>query len=656
MNNKFYFKLAISNIKSNSKTYIPYILTCIGSICMFYIMHAISGDPGLDTMSGSQSLKLLLRLGSIIVAIFSVIIIFYTNSFLIKRRKKELGLYNILGMEKRHIGRVMFFETIIVSIGCIISGILLGLLLEKLMFMVLLKILSFDVPLGFSISAKSVVTSIVLFICTFMVTLLNNLRQIHLTNPIELLRGGNIGEREPKVKWPLVVIGVTTLGAGYYIALTTDAPLKALLIFFFAVILVIIGTYSLFTAGSIAVLKVLKKNKKFYYQTKHFTSVSGMIYRMKQNAAGLASICILATAVLVTLSTTVSMFAGQDDIMRRRFGRDLYVGSPVIDEAAVSSMEKYVQDAADNHGIKIDNELKFSDITTAFIKNGSNFEGESGEVSTDNAAVMYFISLDEYNSMEGKDETLDEGQILLCSVNGEKLDKSINVLGTELQVKNFYNEIKAESLNSVAVFDSYYVIVKDMDTVKDIFKNYEVQQSYNYGFDMSGASDDEKLEFYEEISKEFESSYGANVECVIEARQSFFAVYGGLFFLGIFLGILFLLATVLIIYYKQVSEGYDDRRRFEIMQQVGMSKEEVKKTIHSQVLMVFFLPLAVAGVHIAFSFRVITKLLAVLNFTNIKLFALCTVITVLIFAVFYAVIYFLTAKTYYKIVNQKYEY
>ena len=327
MNNRFFSKLAASNIKKNGKAYIPYILSCVMTVALFYIVKSLSYNPGLKNMVGSSTMMTMMSMCSVIIALFAIVFLFYTNSFLMKRRKKEFGVFNILGMEKSHIAKTMAWENFYVTLISIVGGLVIGLALDKAMFLLIAQVLNEEITLGFFISDKAIISTIVMFCIIFLLILLNSIRQIHTANPIELVTAGNAGEREPKTKWVLAILGLLSLGAGYYIALTIENPLTALVYFFFAVILVIIGTYMLFTAGSIALLKILRKNKKYYYKTKHFTSISGMIYRMKQNAVGLANICILSTAVLVMVSSTSSLMLGLQDVIATRYPNDFVVYS-----------------------------------------------------------------------------------------------------------------------------------------------------------------------------------------------------------------------------------------------------------------------------------------------------------------------------------------
>ena len=654
----FYAKLSLTNIKKNRKTYFPYILTCIGTIVMYYILHFISVNEGLDQMSGGTSLKNLLGFGTYVIAIFSVIFLFYTNSFLIKRRKKEFGLYNILGMEKKHIARMMVWETFFVSFVSLVVGLMTGILTSKLMFLLLLNLLHFEVPFGYYISWDSVRATLILFAMIFILTLLNNLRQIHLAKPIELITGGQTGEKEPKTKWILTIVGTLSLAGGYYIALTTESPLDALELFFTAVVLVIIGTFALFTAGTIALLKILRKNKKFYYQTKHFVNISGMIYRMKQNAAGLASICILSTAVLVMLSTTVALYLGMEDQLRTRFPRNIVLTAQNVSEEGSKKIDQIVLEEATNYHIKMENRINYRSVEFPATQDGHAFSrSQSGSRSMNNITMLNVIPLSEYNKMENRSVQLAENEVLLFTFRGEIAQDTIDISGKEYQIKDRLDHLTIDGIASALLVNTYCLVVPDIETIEYINKSLNekpdnmVDLSYFYAFDAEGKAEDEIALTHVLQQKLQENGIEGMVEGAEESKESFYSLYGGLFFLGIFLGALFIMATVLIIYYKQISEGFDDKHRFEIMQKVGLSKAEIKSSIRSQVLMVFFLPLFTAVIHIAFAFSVITKLLALFNLTNVNLFALTTAGTILVFGVFYGLVYSLTAREYYRIVS-----
>ena len=659
MKKMFYSTLAVTNIKKNRQTYIPYILSCIGTIMMFYIMASMRHNPGLNKIIGGENLKIILNFGIYVIGFFSVIFLFYTNSFLIKRRKKEFGLYNILGMEKKHISKVTFFETLYVGILSLGIGIPGGVLLSKLMFLLLLKIVDYQVQFGFEISFKALIATLVLFSGIFLISFLNTVRQVHLSKPIDLLKGGQVGEKEPKSSWLLAVIGAICLGIGYYIALTTKSPMTAMSMFFFAVIMVIIGTYALFISGSIYILKLLRKNKKYYYQTKHFTTVSGMIYRMKQNSAGLANICILATVVLVMLSTTVSMYIGMENILRTRYERNVIVSGQSMTQAQIQKADKIIEEVTGKMGIKPKDTIHYSSIDLYMQRKGSDFivydEGDNALTIADISSVNV-LSLGEYNKIMGENKTLSQGEVLLYTIKGEIKENNLKIGYKSFSIKERLKDLNISKRDSSILTEGYCIVVYDENIQSQLLpmgKNRKLIEglSYNYGFDVQGDSSTQ-VALSTAIGSALEKA-GLNVrsECAEAGRKDFYAIYGGLLFLGLFLVILFIMATVLIIYYKQISEGYDDKERFEIMQKVGMSREEVKKSIQSQVLTVFFLPLVLAGIHVAFSFKVIVKLLLLLNLTDVSLFATCTVATFLVFAMFYAAVYGLTARTYYRIVK-----
>ena len=651
----FYQKLALNNLKKNSQTYRAYLLTCMGTICMYFVMHAISVNQALDQMSGGTQLKVLLFFGVIVIAIFSTIFLLYTNSFLIKRRKKEFGLFNILGMEKRHLAKIMFWETLFIALLGLTIGIISGMILSKLMFLVLLKLIAFNVPLAFEIPFSSITTSVALFGGIFALSLLYNLGQIQLAKPIELLRGEQMGEREPKTKWLLILIGALSLGAGYYIALITESPLQAFSRFFLAVLLVMVGTYSLFTAGSVGILKLLRGNKNFYYQPRHFTAVSGLLFRMKQNAVGLANICILSTAVLVTLSTTFALYVGVEDQLRNRFPRSIDIVVYDVENTDMGDIRAIVFPILERHAVQPQELLDFRNLTITVAQEGNSFlvGREYFSDFSPNVGFLSFLTLADYQKIVNKPLSLEEDEIILCSDNSYPY-VTLTVLERTFTVKEQGTPFTGQGyLDS---FNSYFVIVKDLEVLEELHeaqaKVYGESASdftQYLGFELESTPQQE-LEIYKEIRARI-AGPSISINSRAAERDSFYMLYGGLFFIGIFLGALFLMGTVLIIYYKQITEGYDDQRRFEIMQQVGMGQKEVKKTIRSQVLMVFFLPLVTAGIHVLFAFKMITRLLMVFNLTNVQLFAWCCLGTFAVFALFYGLVYSLTARVYYKIVS-----
>lgn len=642
MNNFIYEKLAVTNLKNNRKTYVPYIFTGVLTVMMFYIIDALSRGKGIT----QDTLKICLQYATGVIVVFAVIFLFYTNSFLIKRRKKEIGVYNILGMGKRHIARMMAVETILTAGISILGGLVFGIIFGKLMYLLLLKILHNSVDMQFSVNGTAIVQTVILFAGIFLLTYLYNILQIQLVNPVELLHGGNQGEKEPKSRWLLVIVGVAALGNGYWIALTTEAPLEALLKFFVAVVCVIIGTYALFIAGSIVVLKILRKNKAYYYNPKHFTSVSGMIYRMKQNGAGLANICVLSTMVLVMVSTTVSLYAGMEDILDSRFPRDVSIVCNEADTNKEETLQRLIKEQCEKAGVKITDRVRYRYGSMNAVLKGDKLENVDQYYPDNHFYYVEMMTQDEYNRIEKRNVSLEEQEILTYTSNGKCGKKEINIAGRNYQVKKELSEMTSQPKSTAEMYKTLYIVFANAEQIERI-------ESFSYAdkFNLKG-DDGKQKEALEQIQNEFYEKFpDGTMESRMLSRSSFYELYGGLFFIGIYLGSMFIMATVLIIYYKQISEGYDDRERYQIMQKVGMSKKEVKRSIRSQVLSVFFLPLIVAVIHVAVAFKVMTKILGVLNLTNVSLFAVCTIITIAVFAVFYIIVYSITAKEYYRIVN-----
>ena len=678
MNSKIYGKLAVTNLKNNGKSYIPYVLASAFSVMMYYIMDNLYRNRSL--VEKGSPLAIMLSYAAAVLLIFSVIFLFYINSFLIKRRKKELGIYNILGMGKGHLGKMLFLESVITTGASIIGGILAGILFGKLVYLILLKILHMGGKIEYRISLASTGITTILFGAIFILIFLYNLLQMKLSNPIELLRGGNTGEREPKTKWIMTIIGILCLAGGYSIALTTKEPMAALGKFFIAVILVIIGTYALFMAGSIAFLKMLRNRKSYYYKTRHFTAVSGMIYRMKQNAVGLANICILSTMVLVMVSMTVSLYGGLNDVIATRFPYEAQITSSGINQKEEEQIEEVINNMTKKNHTVPTSQIRFhmGRFTTVYNNKTKKFDMMvAGDYTNSNAADLVMIPLSDYNQTEGKNVKLKENEVLLYHRNHNKNDnkshkksdtdtqkdkKVIQLNNRSYTVVDELDRLAIAKADTTSFIDGWYVVVKDSSIItsylKEIYENSNIYDElkeyygkihYSYSFNLNGSRAN-RTKTEKSIQKQLQKKFA---NCSIESRElsreSFYELYGGFLFIGIFLGIIFLMATTLIIYYKQISEGYDDRERYQIMQKVGMSKKEVRQSIRSQVLLVFFLPLIMAVIHLAFAFKIITKLLSVLNLTNISLFFMYTVGTVAVFAVIYAIIYSITAKEYYKI-------
>ena len=676
MGKLLYPRLAWQNIKGDRRFFAPYFLALLGNVAAFYIMTALAVDPGMSQLHGAMYVQSFCFMGMFIAAVFSAVFLLYVNGFLMKQRKKALGLYNILGMGKSHIAAVLFFETLFVGGAGIVCGLLTGLLFHKLVTLALYKLLRFAVPFGFAISWDAMARTAVLFGVLIGLTLLSNLNKVRVSKPIELLYGGQVGEREPRTKWFMTLLGVLTLGAGYYIALRTTNGMEAIAFYFVAVFLVIIGTYCLFTAVSIFVLKALRANKRFYYKTSHFIGVSGMLYRMKQNAVGLANICILSTMVMVMVSGTLSLYLGTQDIVNRQAPSDLTVlvrydpdeAEPFDPAAMLRFQEGFIQD----QGYSVSEDLIYSSFTFTVgrLPDGS-YTTENDLVTLGTAiTTIQVLTQDAYAAATGVSLGLEAGEVAfggeedVLTIHWGTLEGAGSFGRSDLTVAQHLEE----SLSAdAAVSDTSTLVVADTAALMELYE----KQKEAYGEDSSWMewqasfsvdATDEELRAVQQAYNQYVRddavfagtgkwwSCGWTLRCDVEADA--YGLAGGFLFLGIFLGTIFLMATVLIIYYKQISEGYEDKARFEIMQKVGLSREEVRASIRSQVLMVFFLPIAVAAIHILFDFNMVEKLLTLFQVYNTTLTALCTLGTVLVFFLVYGAVYLLTARTYYKIVER----
>ena len=692
----FYPKLAARSIKNNRQFYLPYILTVIGTCAAMYILYALNFDPGFDqlgagTTNGQAYVQFFMQLGIVMVSLFCFIFLVYTNSFLMKRRTKELGLYNVLGMGKKNIAGILVFESLYIAVIGIVLGLALGVLLHKLMLLLLYWLMRLPAPFGFAIQVKAMVNTSVFFVVIIFLTLILNLWRVGRSKPVELLRGGNVGEKEPRINWLVVVIGVLTLGGGYFIAVWVKDSVMAIAFYFVAVFLVIIGTYCLFTSLSILALKALKKNKRYYYKSKHFISVSGMLYRMKRNGVGLANICIIATMVMVMISGTLSLYLGCDEVVRLNTPTDIVVqgrhyyhyttdeNGEIDPEQTVpinpEALNNYVLELFAEAGAEPTSGYQIEDLyvnTEVITKNGTH-------VSTE----FYIITADTYAAITGEEApVLGKGEALaVLSVPGandqlregfsfQEYDLDGNLTGNpgpEFTIvgecENILNNIVRTDALLAAGEENYVLMVVDgTETLDEIGKTTVTGIYYWEGrYNFATLSDAEQNALYDAFWAENHDFSAADCGYVayfrtdtrVDVESDIFGLAGGFLFLGVFLGLVFMMAAVLIIYYKQVSEGYEDQRRFDIMRKVGLSRREARRSIRSQILTVFFLPLIVAAVHIAFDFKLVLQLLTLFALRNTTLTALCTLGTLAAFCLIYALVYMLTARAYYKIVDAR---
>lgn len=671
MNRGLYFKLAFTNIRKNKNAFFPFLLSAIAMVAMFYMLLSIEGQSD-GLYYGAEYMSEILGFGVWISGIISVIIIFYTNSFLMKQRTRELGLYNVLGMEKKHIAKVITWEIAIVAVCGIAAGLVLGVVFSRLLFLVLIRMIGLEPKFVFFVSLRAVAITIVVFAVVFAAAVFQNLIKAARLKPVDLMRETNAGEKEPKAKWLLAFLGVVALGIGYEIALTTENPLSALTLFFVAVILVIIGTYFLFVAGSIVLLKMLKNNKRFYYHKTHFVTVSGMMYRMKQNAMGLASICILVTMVIVVLSTTVSLYVGIEDEQRHRYPKDVSIeliceGKTLQEsEKMTEQLKEVTEKLAQKRDVTIQSVESYVDYSMMFVQDKKNSFQSSGLTDYTAADILSLqvMLLSEYNELtESSLVQKGEAPLLLSNEEAEIGGDSIELDGIKLNIQNegavngkFEDNLYAEAVLLFSDYDEMAELCKKLsDGAEGMKGNFKPQLQKNYNFDLSG-----KWENKEAYGRQIKNYLKKNnikdiylIEDYYSTWQESRGLYASVFFIGIFIGILFLVATVLIIYYKQISEGYGDQRNFQIMSKIGLANREISRIINSQIRMVFLLPIIMAVVHICFAFPIIKNIMSMLNLTNVKLFLGCTAGTVFVFLIIYMLVYKITSRVYYQIVGRR---
>lgn len=636
---KFYLKLALGNIKKNKKLYSSYFISTIFSIALYFIIKTVGNSP---TLKGQDSITMFLNLGGYVIALFSLIFLFYTNSFVIKNRKKEISLYHILGMEKRNVRSMMLLETIVIALISLVSGIVIGMLLSQITSVIILRIIHKSIHFSLIFSIDAFIKTIIIFSIIFFLSLIYNISVVVRSNPIELLKGQNIGEKEPKTKIFLTLLGIIALGAGYYIALSITDPMQAMALFFVAVILVMIGTYCLFTAGSIALLKFLKSRRNFYYQPTHFTSISGLLYRMEQNAVGLANICILCTCVLVTLSSTICLYNGIQDSVDRHCYMD---GNIIINNS--THPEQVYQDVKEALKGKKYNTLYSLPVYSYNAQLKKN-QVKLNTYDYNNLACVNIVSLEDYNHHLHQNISLDSSEALLYSY--ENYDyRTITLQGVPFTIKE---QIKNRQVQTNHCYASHNLtIILTENTLKQFhLKN----QTYFIGFNASNKVVKETINkiFDVDYTNSLGENYFLRSQNSFEDEKVIYEIYSSLLFIGIFLSIMFLVAAIVIIYNKQISEGFEDQNKFEILQNVGMSQKEVKQTIQFQVLIFFFVPLIVAIIHLAFAYPLILRILKRLLQSDKNIYLVSTAGCIIGLVIIYTIVYLMTSKAYYRIVKR----
>lgn len=660
--NRLYFRLAVTNLKNNRQFYLPYILAGMVSAMMFYIMRAIQGSDGIAVMRGAETVYIMLTMGLVIVALCTGIFLFYTNSFVMKRRRKELGVYNILGMEKKHIAKVMAWEAVILYAFTVCGGLVLGIVFHKLVAMFLVKLIGMSESIPFYVSGWGCLQTAELFGLVYVLMLLYNFLQVSLANPITLLHGNNVGEREPKVRWIAALSGIACILTGYYLAVTAQGILEAVNMFFAAVILVIVGTYALFLSVSIAFLKMLKRNKKYYYQTAHFITVSGMLYRMKRNAVGLANICVLSTMVLVIISTTVCLYMGGEDSIRNNFPSEI-ITTLYFDRIPTQDDREFIAnqiaDVAQRQNRELTSVSEYANIVSLVHMEGNvveRYDNTNPSYGFEDMGMLYVMARADYEKFTGHVyEPIAQGSVLVTASNAFDADV-IRIFGTDCLVAGkmpFSEEFPDKEIQMLLGSQPMIYIVVEDALALEPFLSGEVQ--YHMEIDTDGSIEERKAfaaavrETLETCRKKIAFTSGM-VTSRTEQRKEYMELNGGFLFLGLFLGILFLMITVLIIYYKQISEGFEDRERFAIMTKVGMGREVVKAAINTQVRTVFFMPIIVAVLHLAMAFPMLKTIMFVFGLMNTELFVGCLIVTAAVFAMIYFIVFQATSRSYYRIV------
>ena len=660
--NLFYSKFALNNLVKNKRFILPYILSTIFTIASFYILTSLSLGKNLDKLpQGISATKQVLGFGVIVIAIFSAIFLFYTYSFLIKRRVREFGLYSVLGMTKKQIARILILETIFIAVLTLVFGLAFGLLFDKLMLLVLLKLFTAGVSFGFVITPIAVFLTILLFGGIFFLLLIYTVVKISRLKIVALLKEENHGEREPKARFILAILGLGLTGYGYYLAQTIQNPIKAITMFFVAVLAVIFGTYLIFMAVSITVLKLMKNNKTFYYKPKNFISVSGLLYRMKRNAVGLANICILSTMVLVTMGTTSALYAGSEDAYNTRFPRDIIINGYRSTEGKLAEIEKNVKKATQDAGVEAKDLVSYNMLNVVGRLNGTEINYVSEFTgSFDKIKSIVVLELKDYNKVSKEQKTLNNGETLLfIDKKGKYEANEIAVQGVNLKIKEKLTDFPGALGTAAAnIMDTYYVVVKDKDTVKEIESALKKKLSisddeggiFNYvGFNISDKTKEAKVI---ENFKQLEKEGNINIEGKAENETNFKGFYASFLFIGMFISMIFVVSQVVIMYYKQISEGYEDKGKFGIMRKVGLTDRQIKQSIRSQVLMIFFAPLAVATLHTVVAYPFIEKILKLFLATDNNVFLIALAVTIAVFAVFYLIVYLITSRIYYRIIKE----
>ena len=659
-------RLALSNLIKNRKLYYPYALATILAIAITYIFTSLTLNPHLDDLTGADPIKMVLGMGLVIVALSSGIIVLYANSFVMKNRSKELGLYSMLGLEKRHLFSMILKETVIMSFVTLLLGIGVGALFDKLIYAFLQRLIGESTGLVSTFQVMTIPIVLVIFACIFsLLVLINGFRLLRL-NPLQLTKDGLKGEKKGRFLVIQTFLGLGAMGYGYYLALSVKDPVTAIMSFFLAVLLVILGTYLLFNAGTTVVLQLLKKKKNYYYKPNNMISTSNLVFRMKKNAVGLATIAILSSMVLVTLVGAASIYAGKKDYLASATPHDYSVSGNKVD---LTSTKKLMDDFLIKTGEQANEEVAVSYLLFGI----KNQETNKLTVFTKNErkvvpkSIVLVFSQETFKQLTGKELNLSSNQIALYTKNKTlKTQKSLSIDGKNYQIHrqlgDFINK-KIPNIYKIIVSDYSYLVVPDIKIFESSMKGTSITQATYVGVNVKDPTHDAKKnsDLLDQMTdKETQQLAGQTTgvsQSYLTANSRYDAegmvngFVGGTFFIGIFLSIIFMLGTVLVIYYKQISEGYEDRERFVILQKIGLDDQQVKKTIRKQVLTVFFLPLIFAFIHLAFAYHMLSLIVRIIGVFNPSLMLVVTIIVCGVFFLAYVLVFALTSRSYRRIVS-----
>ena len=670
-----YPKLAWTGMRKNRKLYLPYFLSCIGSVMMSYIIEYLTQSPAVAQMHGGGDLMMILQPGKIVVLVFSALFLTYTNAFLTRRRNREFGLYNVLGMDKRCIGKIVAWESLSVSGISLAAGLGLGIAFSKLAELLLLYIIRADVDYTFSVPLRSVGTIATAYALIFLWLLLKSLYGVHRSDPLALLHSENVGEKPPKGNVVFAAVGVLLLAAAYFLSVYVQSPITAVSTFLIAVLMVIAATYLLFISGSVALCRALQKNKSYYYNKKHFVSVSSMAYRMKRNGAGLATVCILSTMVLVMIASSASLYFGAEDSIRSRFPQEnsLDVEARSIGamtQAQTAKLRAAYESVFADHNVTAKNVTAYAYATITGLQEPSGVDPDASQaissmIAPESLRTLYFVPLSDYNKMMGTNLVLNGNEARIGTVRCDYDKQSFTMGDVTLNVIGALDKMPEMGNANTAIIPTIYFVVRDLDVLTPLEKlaDYNgdkmLKTYWYYGYDL-GFENEEAVQILKEqkallgdcdFAQQADGGYTYYADCLAAERSDFYSTFGGLFFIGVLLSVLFMAAMVMIIYYKQISEGYEDQAGFAVMRKVGMTKTDIRKSVNAQILTVFFAPLLMAGLHLGFAFTPIWRLLQLFNLHNLPFVIGVSAAAFALFGVFYALVYKATSKAYLHIVS-----